>query len=83
MWTALLIIINIWAGNIISILFDASGKFVLVAADKQIKVFHNVTGYRCAITHAKEKLKEHQTSATKERLQQIIKESEEFLQGFE
>ncbi|KAH1015728.1 hypothetical protein HUJ04_007070 [Dendroctonus ponderosae] len=73
---------NISNDHITRLLFDASGKYVLVAADKQIRVFHNVTGYRCNIVIAKEKLKEHQTSATKERLHQLIKDSEDFLKNF-
>ncbi|XP_060521662.1 transducin beta-like protein 2 isoform X2 [Cylas formicarius] len=73
------VIENISNEAITAILFDASGKYLLVAADKQIRVFHNATGYRCSIASAKEKLKEHQTSATKERLQQLITDSEEFL----
>ncbi|KAF7284587.1 hypothetical protein GWI33_021869 [Rhynchophorus ferrugineus] len=66
-------------GPITALMFDSTGKYLFVAADKQIRVFHNVTGYRCGIIRAKEKLKEHQTSATKERLHQLIKESEDFL----
>ncbi|CAG9767198.1 unnamed protein product [Ceutorhynchus assimilis] len=73
---------NISNEHITSILFDASGKHLLVSSDKQIRVFLNVPGYRCAIAHAKEKLKEHQTSATRERLQQLVKESEDFLKNF-
>ncbi|KAG5891305.1 hypothetical protein JTB14_002866 [Gonioctena quinquepunctata] len=72
---------NIFAGNITSIMFDSTGKYILVAGDKQVRIFHNVTGYRCNIETAKEKLKEHQTSATKERLQNLIKESQEFIQN--
>ncbi|XP_066153049.1 transducin beta-like protein 2 [Euwallacea fornicatus] len=73
---------NLSADHISSLFFDASGKFLLAAADRKIMVFHNVTGYRCGIVHAKEKLKEHQTSATRERLQQFIKDSEDFLKNF-
>lgn len=72
---------NVAEGSITALFFDASGKYLLVSADKQIKIFHNVTGYRCSIVTAKEKLKEHQTSATKDRLLQLIKESETFLKN--
>lgn len=68
-------------GTISSVLFDATGKYVLTSGDKQIRVFHNVTGYRCNIETAKIKLKEHQTSATKERLQKLIVDSEAFLKN--
>ncbi|KAJ8943294.1 hypothetical protein NQ318_017312 [Aromia moschata] len=69
----------IYAGPITALLFDSTGKYLLCAGDKQIRVFHNVTGYKCNIETAKEKLKESQTSATKERLQKIIADSEAFL----
>lgn len=69
----------IFSGIITSVLFDASGKYVITSGDKQIRVFHNVTGYRCSIETAKIKLKEHQTSATKERLQNLITDSQSFL----
>lgn len=64
-------------------LFESSGKFVFASGDKHIRVFHNVTGYRCNIATAKEKLKHNQTSATKERLQNLIKDSEIFLESIE
>ncbi|XP_050508502.1 transducin beta-like protein 2 isoform X2 [Diabrotica virgifera virgifera] len=70
---------NIYEGNITAIMFDSTGKFLLTAGDKQIRVFHNVTGYKCGIVTAKEKLKEHVTSATKERLEKLIKENQAFL----
>ncbi|KAJ8965115.1 hypothetical protein NQ314_004340 [Rhamnusium bicolor] len=36
---------HIYAGNITAVLFDSTGKYILTAGDKQIRVFHNVTGY--------------------------------------
>ncbi|VEN46055.1 unnamed protein product [Callosobruchus maculatus] len=74
---------NVYSDNITALLFDSTGKYLLTAGEKQIRVFHNVTGYRCAIEMAKLKLKEHQTSATKERLEKLIKESQEFLNTIE
>lgn len=65
------------------LLFDSLGKYLLSAGDKVIRVFHNVTGYKCAIQSAKEKLKQNQTSATKERLLQMIKDNEAFLNSFQ
>ncbi|KAF5270605.1 hypothetical protein FQA39_LY01343 [Lamprigera yunnana] len=70
---------NIFNGNITSIMFDSTGKLVLVSGDKHIRVFHNVTGYHCEIETAKEKLKQRQSSATKDRLQQLISDNESFL----
>ncbi|KAJ8922903.1 hypothetical protein NQ315_001445 [Exocentrus adspersus] len=70
---------NVYSGKITSLLFDSTGKYLLTAGDKQIRVFHNVTGYRCNIQSAKEKLKESQTSATRERLQKLVADSQAFL----
>lgn len=69
--------------NITGVMFDSSGKYLLTSGDKHIRVFHNVTGLRCDIADAKEKLKQSQTSATKERLQQIIKDGETFLDSIQ
>nr|CAH7755895.1 unnamed protein product [Callosobruchus chinensis] len=74
---------NVYSDNITALLFDSTGKYLLTAGEKQIRVFHNVTGYRCGIEMAKLKLKDHQTSATKERLEKLIKESQEFLNTIE
>lgn len=64
-------------------LFDSLGKYVFTSGDKQIRVFHNVTGYRCAIRTAKEKLTQNQTSATRERLTKQISDNEAFLNKIE
>lgn len=70
-------------GNIVNVVFDSLGKYVLTAGDKHIRVFHNVTGYYCTITACEEKLKQKQTSATKERLQKLIHDSKVFVQTLE
>ena len=59
------------------------GKYVLTSGDKYVRVFHNVTGYRCSIATAKDKLKQQQTSATKERLEKIVADCEAFLKTIE
>jgi len=74
---------NVFTGDTTSIMFDAMGKYLLVSGDKHIRVFHNVTGYRCEVSTAKEKLKQHQTSATKERLEKLICDNEAFLNQLE
>lgn len=70
---------NIHSDRITALMFDASGKFVLTSGARQIRVFHNVTGYKAAVASAKLKLKQTQTSATKERLEKLISDSETFL----
>lgn len=72
-------IADVYVGHITALMFDSVGKYLLTSGDKHIRVFHNVTGYKCAIASAKEKLKTHQTSATKERLQTIMTDSQAFL----
>ncbi|XP_043269119.1 transducin beta-like protein 2 [Venturia canescens] len=70
---------DIFNGPITCLAFDAAGNFVLVAGDKHIKIFHNVTGYRAAIDSANRKLEHRQTSATKERLEETIAKCKTFL----
>ncbi|XP_063975433.1 transducin beta-like protein 2 isoform X3 [Diachasmimorpha longicaudata] len=67
-------------GYVACLTFDASGEYLLVAVEKQIKIFRNVTGYRTAIESAKRKLEQKLTSATKERLQKTIADATKFLQ---
>ncbi|XP_057659112.1 transducin beta-like protein 2 isoform X3 [Diorhabda carinulata] len=74
---------NVYEDTITAIMFDSTGKYLLTAGDKQIRVFHNVTGYKCDIATAKEKLKENVTSATKERLLSLIKENQTFLDNID
>ncbi|CAK9828448.1 mRNA-capping enzyme [Anthophora retusa] len=72
---------DIFMGPIMCLAFDAAGEYVLVAGDRHIKVFRNVTGYRVAIESAKRKLTQKQTSATKERLEKLIEDNRKFLQA--
>ncbi|XP_043684621.1 transducin beta-like protein 2 isoform X7 [Vespula pensylvanica] len=71
---------DIFSNPITCVTFDALGEYVLVSGDKHIKIFCNVTGYRAAITSAKYKLKQRQTSATRERLEKIITDAKRFLE---
>ncbi|XP_012150928.1 transducin beta-like protein 2 isoform X4 [Megachile rotundata] len=72
---------DIFQGPIMCLAFDAVGEYILVAGDRHIKVFRNVTGYRVAIESAKRKLTQRQTSATKERLEKLIEDNKKFLQA--
>lgn len=72
---------DIFQGPITCLAFDAVGEYTLVAGDRHIKVFRNVTGYRVAIESAKRKLAQRQTSATKERLEKLIEDNRKFLQA--
>ncbi|XP_072758878.1 transducin beta-like protein 2 isoform X3 [Anoplolepis gracilipes] len=71
---------DIFIEPITCLAFDAMGEYLLVAGDKHIKIFRNVTGYRTAIESAKRKLKQRQTQATKERLEKMIRDNKELLE---
>nr|XP_012221648.1 PREDICTED: transducin beta-like protein 2 [Linepithema humile] len=70
---------DIFLGPITCLAFDTVGKYLLVAGNKHIKIFHNIPGYRTAIESAKRKLQQRQTQATKERLERIIQDNKELL----
>ncbi|XP_015115655.1 transducin beta-like protein 2 isoform X2 [Diachasma alloeum] len=70
-------------GFVSCLTFDASGEYLLVAVEKQIKIFRNVAGYRAAIESAKRKLEQKQSSATKERLEKTIADATKFLEDME
>lgn len=64
-------------------LFDSAGDYVLTAGEKHVRVFHNMTGRRTAIVSARDKLSTSGIStATRERLEGIVKEAEDFLKSF-
>lgn len=72
---------DIFLGPVAALAFNAVGDYVLVAGDKQIKIFRNVTGYRAAIESANRKLAQRQTSATKERLEKLVVDYKSLLQA--
>lgn len=74
---------NVFADRITSLMFDATGKFVFISGARHIRVFHNVAGYKATLHNAKLKLKQNQTSATKERLEKLVSDSETFLKTIE
>ncbi|XP_070154095.1 transducin beta-like protein 2 isoform X2 [Polyergus mexicanus] len=74
---------DIFIEPITCLAFDAMGEYILVAGDKHIKIFRNVTGYRTAIESAKRKLEQRQTQATKERLEKMIRDNKELLEKME
>lgn len=74
---------NIFNDHIMAINFDPTGLQVFVAGDRQVRVFHNITGYKVGIAAAKEKLKDKKISmATRERLELQIAENESFISTF-
>lgn len=70
------------SGPIEKIAFDSSGQYIITSGSRHIRVFHNVTGYKTAMTTTKEKLKiPNQTAATKERLEKLFNDTENFLKN--
>lgn len=70
------------SGVITRILFDSAGDYVLTSGEKHVRIFHNVTGRRTTIASAKEKLTtSNPSTATKERMENLIKTSESFLKS--
>ena len=60
--------------------FDSTGKFVLTAGDRHVRVFHNVAHYVATVEVNEVKLKQSGLSAaTKERLTELVASSKEFL----
>lgn len=73
---------NIFQGPIITLSFDSVGKLIFVGGDKQVKVYHNITGYKTSIAIAETKLKGHLTAATKECFENQISQYKGFLKKF-
>lgn len=74
---------DIYSGAITKLMFDGLGHYLFAAGPRTVHIFHNVTGYKTNIHIAKEKLKEKQTSATKERLEKQIEDCEHFLKNIQ
>ncbi|XP_055584773.1 transducin beta-like protein 2 [Uranotaenia lowii] len=75
---------HISSSPITAIQFDSMGKFLLVAADRYIRIFHNIPGYKVAIESGQEKLKQSKISAAmRERIESQISENEAFLKKFQ
>ncbi|CRK97573.1 CLUMA_CG010959, isoform A [Clunio marinus] len=73
---------GIFNNNIVAMKFEATQLFV--AGDRQIRAFHNITGYKVAISIAKEKIKERNiTTATYERLERQIEDFKAILKEHE
>jgi WD40 repeat protein len=67
---------DVCEGSVSEISFSNDNKYLAIACDRQIKVFHNVTGHRVAIQDLKTKIIKAKTVAIKERMQQQIDENE-------
>lgn len=70
--------------GVTSLKFDPLDKYLLTTGDRHVRVYHNVTGYKVANVVAREKLNAtNQSAATRERLEKLIAENDEFLAKYE
>lgn len=70
--------------GITTLKFDPLAKYLLTTGDRHVRIYHNITGYKVANAVAKSKLNaSNQSAATRERLEKLIAENEQFLAKFE
>ena len=62
-------------GAIVAVSFDNTSRYLVVAGDKHVCVFHNVTGYQATMADLEAKKKKATNSAYRERLQEQIEEA--------
>ena len=62
-------------GRVAALEFSINSRFLAVAGDKHVAVFHNVSGYRSTIAELEQKKKSATTAAMRERLQAQINEA--------
>lgn len=77
------IIDNVFNDSASEILFSNDNKYLALACDKQVKVFHNVTGHRVALSDLESSLKTAKTQGAKERIQQLIDEHKKAIDSIE
>jgi len=59
-------------GKIIEVAYDNESKYLAAAGDRNIKLFHNIAGFKTAIGDFQQKLKTVTNMASKERFQSTI-----------
>jgi len=63
------------ADGVMALEFSISSRYLAVAGDKHVAVFHNVAGYRSTIAELEDKKKSATSAAMRERLQAQINEA--------
>ncbi|KAJ8042997.1 Transducin beta-like protein 2 [Holothuria leucospilota] len=63
---------DVHTAEITKIGFDPSGRYLVTAGDKHLRVFHNVVGYRANITDMEKKLKTATSQPMRDRLEMQI-----------
>nr|XP_029717325.1 transducin beta-like protein 2 [Aedes albopictus] len=75
---------DVCSGQISALQFDSMGKYLLICADRYVRIFHNIPGYKVALESAEQKLKQPKMSAAmRERLEMQIAENEAFLKKYQ
>ncbi|XP_013777302.1 transducin beta-like protein 2 [Limulus polyphemus] len=74
---------EVHSGPIKALQFSQSGKYLLVAGEKHIRVFHNIQGYKNTVHELEEKKKHANNQTFKERLQSQIDEAKSALKAIE
>lgn len=77
------VIENICNEKVNEILFSNDNKYLAVACDKHVKIFHNITGHRVAIESLKKDLVASKTEGAKQRIEQLIDAHYEAIQAVE
>ncbi|KFM56868.1 Transducin beta-like protein 2, partial [Stegodyphus mimosarum] len=65
-----------------ALLFSPDGQYLIVAAGKHIRIFHNIPGYKNKILGYEEAKKSATNATMKERLQSQIEEAKDILRNF-
>ncbi|XP_042866984.1 transducin beta-like protein 2 isoform X2 [Penaeus japonicus] len=73
------VISDIYAGDMIDVMFDPASKQVVTLGDKHVRVFQNVAGYIATVQDLEQCLKKSTNSAMSERIKKQIKEAKAVL----
>ncbi|XP_045128986.1 transducin beta-like protein 2 [Portunus trituberculatus] len=71
---------DIYAGNIVDLLFDPESKLLLTLGDRHVRVFHNVAGYHATIQDLEQSHKKATSASMRDRVNQQVKEAKKALE---
>jgi hypothetical protein len=74
---------KIYIDSATEIQFSNDNKYLAIACDKHIKVFHNITGHRVALNDLESNLKTCKTQGAKERIESLICEHKKAIESIE
>uniref|UniRef100_A0A0P4W3S7 Uncharacterized protein n=1 Tax=Scylla olivacea TaxID=85551 RepID=A0A0P4W3S7_SCYOL len=73
-------IADIYAGNIVDLLFDPESKLLLTLGDRHVRVFHNVAGYHATIQDLEQSHRKATSAAMRDRINQQVREAKKALE---